>query len=190
MSPAGRSDRPIANSYWVRPGCFAAGEYPGDRDPRVAANKVRALLDAGIDHFIDLTQRRDGLLPYEPIALEQGRAAGLAVRCESHPITDMSVPRRPAEMTAVLDAIDGALALDRTVYVHCWGGIGRTGTVVGCWLVRHGRSGEEALAQIAEWWQHVAKSTIYPKSPQTCEQRDYVRAWTEPRAAGVVSPPR
>ena len=23
------------------------------------------------------------------------------------------------------------------VYVHCWGGVGRTGTVVGCWLVRH-----------------------------------------------------
>ena len=87
MSPAGRSDPPIPNSYWVRPGCFAAGEYPGDRDPRVAANKVRALLDAGIDHFIDLTQRRDGLLPYEPVALEQGRAAGLAVRRERHPIT-------------------------------------------------------------------------------------------------------
>ncbi len=24
------------------------------------------------------------------------------------------------------------------VYVHCWGGVGRTGTVVGCWLLRHG----------------------------------------------------
>lgn len=34
-----------------------------------------------------------------------------------------------------------ALAAGQTVYVHCYGGIGRTGTVVGCWLVRHGLSG-------------------------------------------------
>ena len=26
----------------------------------------------------------------------------------------------------------------RKVYVHCWGGVGRTGTVVGCYLVRQG----------------------------------------------------
>ena len=31
------------------------------------------------------------------------------------------------------------------MYLHCWGGVGRTGTVVGCWLVRHGRTGDEAL---------------------------------------------
>ena len=32
--------------------------------------------------------------------------------------------------------------------MHCWGGVGRTGTTVGCWLVRHGRSGTEALAEL------------------------------------------
>src|SRR3712207_6971239 len=36
-------------------------------------------------------------------------------------------------------------------YVHCWGGIGRTGTVVGCYLVEHGMDGEQAIAAIAEW---------------------------------------
>jgi len=36
-----------------------------------------------------------------------------------------------------------------TVYVHCQGGMGRTGTVVGCYLVRHGMGGEDALEEIA-----------------------------------------
>ena len=55
MSAAARADRPIRNSYWVREGRFAAGEYPGALDPRDADAKVRALLEAGIDCFIDLT---------------------------------------------------------------------------------------------------------------------------------------
>jgi protein-tyrosine phosphatase len=93
---------------------------------------------------------------------------------------DMSVPRRAAEMAAILDAIDDALGQGRTVYVHCWGGIGRTGAVVGCWLVRHGLTGQGALDQIAEWWQHVEKVHRQPFSPETPAQRDYVRTWTEP----------
>ena len=127
MSDAGGPGRPIPNSYWVREGRFAAGEYPGDLHPRDAAAKVRALIEAGIDCFIDLTQRRDGLAPYEQIAHEQARALGRSVRRESHPIMDMGVPRRATEMVAILDAVDGALGEGRTVYVHCWGGIGRTG---------------------------------------------------------------
>ena len=181
--------RPIPNSYWVEPGRLAAGEYPGAFHPSDAAAKARTLLEAGIDHFIDLTQRRDPLEPYERIAREQGRAMGRTVRYERHPVRDMSIPRRAGEMAAILDAIDDALDRGSTVYVHCWGGIGRTGTVIGCWLVRHGLTGEDALRQIADWWQHVEKSRFHPVSPQTDQQRAYIRAWTEPRRqASSISP--
>ena len=82
-------------------------------------------------------------------------------------------------MATILDAIDDALDSGDTVYVHCWGGIGRTGTVVGCWLVRHGCTGEEALAQVAEWWMGMAKASPYRSSPETYEQRQYVLGWGE-----------
>ena len=174
------NERPIPNSYWLLPGRFAAGEYPGEKDPAQAAVKLRALLDAGIDHFVDLTEERDGLEPYAAIAHAEARSAGLSIAHERHPITDLSVPRSRDEMIAILDAIDEALDDGRTVYLHCWGGVGRTGTVVGCWLVRHGRTGEEALAQLRAWWQGVAKVQRKPESPETPSQFRYVREWTEP----------
>ena len=180
MNPADSTDRPLPNSYWVDPGRFAAGEYPGAKSPDEAAARLRTLLQAGIDHFIDLTEPRDGLEPYAAIAQEEARRLGVNIAHERHPIADLSVPRSPDEMTAILDAIDDAVGAGRTVYLHCWGGVGRTGTVVGCWLVRHRRTGDEALRQLAEWWQGVQKVHRQPRSPETAEQFRYVREWTEP----------
>ncbi len=173
------SDRPQPNSYWVIPGRFAAGEYPGAKDSRKAARKLRTLLAVGIDHFVDLTEPHE-LVPYAEIAADEAGRLSRQVEHERRPVADQSVPGSPAEMATILDAIDGALEDGRTVYLHCWGGVGRTGTVVGCWLVRHGRTGEEALQQLDEWWQGVKKVDRKPQSPETQEQFRYVREWTEP----------
>ena len=170
----------MANTYWVVPGRFAAGEYPGATNRRQAAGRLRTLLRAGIDHFINLTERHEPLEPYAEVAAQEAGQLDMTVVHARHPIGDMRVPRRPQQTAGILDAIDEALADGRNVYVHCWGGIGRTGTVVGCWLVRHGMTGDEALVQIAEWWQGMDKRFIHPRSPQTREQRNYVRSWAEP----------
>ena len=180
-APAGEG-RPLPNSYWVVPGRFAAGEYPGAKDPDEAAARLRALLSAGIDHFIDLTEPGEGLAPYAEIAAVEAARLGAHVVHERHPVVDVSVPASPREMTGILDAIDAALDGGETVYLHCWGGVGRTATAVGCWLVRCGRAGDEALVQVAEWWRGVEKAHRRPHSPETREQRAYVRGWTEPRA--------
>ena len=179
MSAANSENRPVPNSYWVIPGRLAAGEYPGAIDPRDAAGKLKTLLSAGIDYFIDLTKGGE-LVPYAELAEEVSRTLDLHVGWKRYPIPDRSVPRSPTYMAEILDAIDSTLGDDKTIYVHCWGGVGRTGTVVGCWLVRHGRTGEEALGQIAEWWQGMEKAYRSPISPETREQRQYVRQWVEP----------
>ena len=180
MSRSGGGDRPLANTYWVEPGRFAAGEYPGAWDRGEAAARLRTLLRAGIDCFIDLTQQDEGLEPYAAIAAQEAGRLGAEFVHQRHAIVDMSVPRSRQLTAGILDAIDKALADGKTVYVHCWGGIGRTGTVVGCWFVRHGMTGDEALAAIAERWKGMEKRYRQPRSPQTAPQRDYVRNWTEP----------
>ena len=168
---------PIPNAYWLPGSQVCAGEYPGHWDAR---ERLGRLIDAGIRSFVDLTQECDGLDPYHELARELAAERGADISYIRLGVRDMNVPSRE-EMAAILDRIDAEVAAGRPVYVHCWGGIGRTGTVVGCHLVRQGSAGDKALEQIAELWQTVSpeKRANFPESPQTGAQRAFVREWTE-----------
>jgi atypical dual specificity phosphatase len=82
-------------------------------------------------------------------------------------------------MAGILTALSDAESRGRIAAVHCRGGIGRTGMVVGCWLVQRGtaRHGAEALDIIAREWRTVEKCTRYPLSPETGGQCEFVRTW-------------
>ena len=168
-----QQDRPIPDSYWVKPGRLLAGEYAGALINQSTAQKVRHLLQAGVTFFLNLTEQEE-LASYEPTLRAEALALGGSVEHHRMAIKDMHTPT-PEQMVQILDTIDAALARDETVYVHCWGGIGRTGTVVGCYLVRHGMSGEEALKKIAQMRHGMAKSK-YP-SPETEAQRQMILNW-------------
>src|SRR6185436_3374461 len=109
---------PTDASYWVEPGRLLAGRYPDD---------TQALQAAGVTLFVDLTE--DGELPPYDV-----KPPARHVRA---PIADFSTPSTEG-MRATLDLIDSEPG--GVVFVHCRGGCGRTGTVVACWLVRHGAS--------------------------------------------------
>ena len=166
---------PIPNSYWLPGTRILAGEYPGARDARATSARLELFLDAGITSFIDLT-RPGELAPYEPSLREMAAGRGLEVHYQRLPITDFSVPT-PEFMHRILDLIEAEHAAGRTVYVHCWGGVGRTGTVVGCHLVRSGLDGKAALARLAELWRTVEKCDWCPDSPESDEQRAFVLDW-------------
>ena len=80
------------------------------------------------------------------------------------------------KMTELLDAIDESVDAGKTVYLHCAAGLGRTGVVVGCYLVRHGMSGEEALAAIPCMRRRdIPGHTMV--SPESQAQRNMIREW-------------
>jgi len=157
-------------------GRLLAGEYPSAFFQDEAEAKLDRYLDAGVTFFLDLTEAGEyQLREYATAVQAKATARGQQVTHHRQAVPDMSAPSA-TQMTKILDTLDTALENGETVYVHCFGGIGRTGTVIGCWLVRHGLTGEEALANIAAWRANTPDG--YRTSPETNLQRQMVRRWT------------
>jgi ADP-ribosylglycohydrolase len=163
---------PLPRAYWVLPGKLLAGGYPGRKageggslSPEPA---VRALLGAGVTAFLDLSAEGEDLKAesYAPFL-----SPGIELR--RSPTEDMSADSSSVKRSiAVLDEL---LASGKTVYLHCVGGLGRTGTVVGSYLVEKGLAApSEALDLVAA----LRERTDRPKaeSPQTEVQRLLVAA--------------
>ncbi|KAK1235169.1 hypothetical protein PQX77_001618 [Marasmius sp. AFHP31] len=195
---------PIPNSYWATP-LLLACEYPWDpADP--SACKLDALLLAGVRTFIDLTELGE-LIPYctddddatvhdttDPRNVLYCEALRLGVppsEIQHHRfgIHDRSLPSSIALLDSILACLDENEKAGRICAVHCRGGIGRTGVIVGCWLVQSGvaRDGDEALEIIAREWRGVEKCRRYPDSPETGEQEEYVRGFKKEHAEAIVN---
>jgi hypothetical protein len=171
--PGDALPRPHENCYWLLPGRIIAGDYPRDFTEATSRAKLAAILEAGVRRFIDLTQE-DELAPYERLLHSEAAIQGLTAQHRRYAIPDYGVPS-VAGMRAILDALRASG--DGAVYLHCWGGVGRTGTVAGCLLVEAGYSGEEAIAILARKWMVVAKRAHHPYTPESREQFRFIRAW-------------
>jgi hypothetical protein len=157
-----------------------AGVYPGDIIPRVETRKLNFLLKHGVNCFINLMEPRETNWGGQRFKWYYDKLFEMAARKKMHvslhnfPIKDMDKPTKK-QMVVILDAIDAAIADGRTVYVHCWGGHGRTGTVIGCWLARHGYAKGRGVIEMLDClrWEDP---TGMP-SPQTVEQRRMIVKW-------------
>jgi predicted protein tyrosine phosphatase len=159
--------RPIENSYQVPDSTLYAGEFPGvppDATHGELERKLAQFLDAGITAFVDLTDPADPLDSYEPALRTLAAERGVEVHYVRLTIRDMDVCDEP-HMRRVLRAIDDHLAAGRNAYVHCWGGVGRTGTAVGCWLVEHGRTGEQALTSVLALFRTMSPAKVREHGP-------------------------
>jgi ADP-ribosyl-[dinitrogen reductase] hydrolase len=159
------------HAWWVIPGVLA-GEYPGHQERARARQKVDLLVDAGVRTFVDLTTDDDGLAPYSELVKEVAAARGLDLRHERRGIPDLGVVD-DARYDETLRLIAEAEERGR-VYVHCWGGVGRTGTVVGCLLLDRGlATGDDVLDRLAELRAGTRKGRR--PSPETPAQIEVLR---------------
>ena len=136
--------------------------------------EVRAILEAGIRVFVDLTQEAEQP-PYSPILSDIGRQLETSVQHLRVPVKDLGIPTS-SDMDRILRIVDESVQDDKPVYVHCVGGIGRTGTVIGCYMVEQGMTGPEALQKI----EALRKPTPYSRvnSPDNEVQREMVLSWS------------
>jgi protein-tyrosine phosphatase len=81
------------------------------------------------------------------------------------PIPDMSVPNSMDELILLVQKILLNAKQNKTVVIHCMGGLGRTGMVAACCLVAWGYSAEEAIETVREIRQY---------SIETQQQEDYI----------------
>lgn len=174
---------PFSRCYWVLPGQFLAGCYPGSKDTDEAGLKLKAMLDLGIRHIVNLMEHDEKdqtgapFVRYEDRMQALAASKGCSVTFERMSIRDLSVPSK-ARMSAILDRVDQCVRDNRRVYVHCLGGRGRTGTVVGCYLSRHGiATGEKVLDSIARL--RKVTDDYYQPSPETRPQLEMVRSWSK-----------
>lgn len=172
---------PFAGSYWVLPGSFLAGIHPGDRHHATMHARIVSLLATGIRHIVGLAGEgeldRDGrpresyLLEWKSCAIERS----IFVSAVSFPIDAHHVPS-PSTMKIILDNIDRAIAQGLPVYLHDSEGRGRTGTVVACFLARHGlAAGNDLFETIAAL--RAAMPDAQLPSPESDEQRRFAAAW-------------
>ncbi|KAI8973082.1 protein-tyrosine phosphatase-like protein [Trametes punicea] len=155
--------RPFPNSYWATP-FLVACEFPycpltpAQLERKHTKQKLDALLLAGVRTFVEY---------------------------HNFPIRDRSLPESVEFVRRIMNVFRDNERRARITAVHCRGGIGRTGLIVGCWLVECGiaRDGDDALRMIAEEWKSVEKCSRYPLSPETGPQHEYVRTFE--RAAWI-----
>ena len=115
--------------------------------------------------------------PFPPYVVHLETISGtmkISVTFDQISIKDLSVPTE-RQMVRILNQIDMCIN-EKTVYVNCWGGKGRTGTVVGCYLARHGMAaGSDVIDMIKE----LRKNTVdfSDPSPETRKQINMVINW-------------
>ena len=174
---------PFPRSYWVVPGKLLAGYYPGGLDTERTEENAKGLLWAGIRYVINLMEENernryeDPLPSYENVVMRYAKRAGFNLTVVRRPTKDLVAPT-PEYMRNILDEIDNTILQGRPVYVHCWGGKGRTGTVVGCYLARHGYAQGEDILDLIEKLRRNDPEVDHP-SPETRQQRDMVTTWQE-----------
>lgn len=153
-----------------------AGNYPGSEDADEARFKLNVLKSKGIAAVISLIEADEvstisrKIIPYAAAMKVEG------IEVFNFPIPDFSIPT-VAQMQQILAQIDYLMGQGKRVYVHCRGGIGRTGTVVGCWLIQKGLASPEDVFKQIQWLKSASALAAHV-SPETEEQRAFIRDWS------------
>ena len=163
---------PFKGSYWVIPCKLMAGEHPSMEEGPQALERLESLVRAGIRVVINLTQEGESNLWDLPFFEYHDYLAQFGVEVYRMAIRDMSVPEQGL-MDEIMALIDRSLDADKPVYFHCLAGVGRTGTVLGCYLLHKGLASPDHVFDVIDDLKRKSSMWLMP-SPQTFAQKAFV----------------
>jgi atypical dual specificity phosphatase len=138
---------------WLEPQQIGACEYPREEASLVG------LARRGVSLLVNLHTRA-----HDPALLARHGLVELHL-----PVPDWAPPT-PEQIVQGVEAIERARAEGRRVAVHCAAGLGRTGTLLACYLVRRGLAPADAIARVR---------AARPGSVESAEQAEAVAAYAQ-----------
>ena len=141
----------------------AAGRLYAGPMPRMPfEDSLGRLSAAGITTIVSLIEAHETRNDLD----ERYRSAGFSVI--RYPIPDYRAPTDEGTFSALLEELSRRLAGGERLYVHCMGGIGRTGTLLACLLKRLGVDGDVVS---------VVRSIYRGTAVESPEQRRFISSY-------------
>lgn len=120
---------------------------------------IAHLARLGVTALISLTERAPAA--YLP--------ASHTLKTYHWPIADFTAPSLE-QAAQIVTSIQDLIRDDETVAVHCGAGLGRTGTILACYLVAEGTASADAIAGVR---------ALRPGSIETTAQEELIHAYAQ-----------
>jgi len=154
--------KPFPQSYWVIPGILCVGPYPSGLSVEEKYDKARAIIEHRFRTIINLTAPGELSASGEPFfdyktLIEKTNFRSGLIHFEQHGWPDAEAPPLNT-LLHVTQLVDANARAGRKTYLHCYGGHGRSGTVIAAWLILKGKTYDEAIQMINDFRADLPKS--------------------------------